>query len=206
MIVCPWCGTNYVTFQSNCGNCGGPLMASDENATATLTNKDIPTPPSAPRPISPKYVWRLLFTDGWSITAFVFCLLGIIFGPLGGILTLAAVTVFVGIPFLLLGLVFLAAGGGMLIWRYRQSQKIVSVLREGEATRGKITEVQENYAVSINGRHPWIIRYQFQVNGQEHEGKATTLNPPGGQLQVGNAACILYLPAAPQWNSIYPHP
>jgi hypothetical protein len=26
MFICPWCGTAYLEFQSNCTNCGGPLQ------------------------------------------------------------------------------------------------------------------------------------------------------------------------------------
>ena len=94
----------------------------------------------------------------------------------------------------------------MFVRRYQQAQKVVDVLRIGEATHGQIVEVQEDYSVLINGRHPWSIRYQFQVNGQGHEGKVTTLNPVGDKLQEGKLVCILYLPTTPQWNSIYPHP
>ena len=123
-----------------------------------------------------------------------------------GGLTLGIITAFVGIPFLLLGLAFLGIGGWVLNWRYKETQKVVNVLRVGEATRGQIVELQENYSVRINGRYPWVIRYQFQVNGQNYEGKVTTLNTPGQQLQTGKTVYILYLPTAPQWNSIYPHP
>ena len=111
-----------------------------------------------------------------------------------------------GYAFLLLGLAFLGIGGVVLNWRYKETQKIVNVLRVGEATSGKIVEVQENYSVRINGRYPWVIRYQFQVNGQNYEGKVSTLNPVGEKLQAGKVVCILYLQTAPQWNSIYPHP
>jgi hypothetical protein len=206
MIICPWCGTNYLVFQSNCKNCGGPLQAVGETIGLSVQTENLPTPPSAPRPISERYIWRLLSTDGWSIAAFVFVLLGVVFSLVGAGLTIGIITAFVGLPFLLLGVVFLGIGGWVFIWRYQETQNIINVLREGETTRGQIVETRENYSVSVNGRHPWIIRYQFQVNGQSQEGKVTTLNQPGQQLQVGKAVCVLYLPAAPKWNSIYPHP
>ncbi len=88
MIICPWCGTNYLTFQTNCGNCGGPLLTIDEKITSSIVSEDIPTPPLVPRPISPKYAWRLLFTDGWAIAGLVFGLLGVIFSLVGAVLTL----------------------------------------------------------------------------------------------------------------------
>jgi hypothetical protein len=206
MITCPWCGTSYLTFQSNCNNCGGPLQAVDETTGAALQAEDIPLPPSAPRPISNRYIWRLLSADGWAITAFIFGLLGLIFSVVGAGLTIGIITAFVGIPFLLLGIAFLGIGSGVCLWRYQIAQKVVDVLRTGEAARGKIVDVRENYSVSVNGQHPWIIRYQFQALGQALEGKIATMNQPGLSMQPGKAVCVLYLTTAPQWNSIYPHP
>jgi hypothetical protein len=206
MIICPWCGTNYLTFQPNCKNCGGLLQAVEEPSRAPVSSENIPTPPPAPRLISTGYVWRLLSTDGWSIGAFVFGLLGGTFSVVGAGLTIGIISAFIGILFLFLGLALLGIGGGILYWRYQETQKVVNVLRIGEATKGKIAEVQENVSVRINGRHPWVIRYQFQVDGQNYEGKVSTLNSVGERLQAGDTVCILYLPTAPQWNSIYPHP
>jgi hypothetical protein len=205
MTICPWCGTNYLVFQPNCKNCGGPLQAPEEK-NASLSADNILAPPSAPRPISDNYVWRLLFADGWAAAAFIFGLLGVIFGFVGAGLTLGIITAIIGIPFLFLGLAFLGIGGWVLAWRYGEMRKVVNVLRVGEASRGQIVEAQENYSVRINGRYPWVIRYQFQVNGQNYEGKVTTLNPVGENLQAGKTVYVLYLPAAPQWSSIYPHP
>jgi hypothetical protein len=206
MIICPWCGTNYLTFQSNCRNCGGSLQAVEERITSSVPTEDLPTPPSAPRPISERYTWRLLSADGWSITALVFGVLGVVFSLLGAGLITGIVTALVGIPFLLLGAAFLGIGGWVFIWRYQEAQQVVNVLREGEAARGRVVEIQEDHSVSVNGRYLWVIRYQFQANGQDHEGKVTTLNQPGEQLQAGKAVCVLYSPTAPKWSSIYPHP
>jgi len=206
MITCPWCGTNYAVFQSNCQNCGGPLPAVEGTTGSSVSSDILPTPPPAPRPISNRYVWRLLTSDGGAIAAFVIGLLGLIFSLVGAGLTIGIITAFVGVPFLLLGVTLLGTGAGVFLWRYQQKQQVVKVLREGEATIGKILEISENFSVSINGRHPWILRYQYQVNGQSQDGKVATLNQPGQPLQVGKAVRVLYLAAAPKWSSIYPHP
>jgi hypothetical protein len=206
MIICPWCGTSYLDFQSNCKNCGGPLPAVAETTAESVSTESLPTPPPAPRPISEWYIWRLLIADGWAITAFVFVLLGVIFGVVGSGLTIGIITAFVGIPFLLFGIAFLGTGAGLIIWRFQLAQKLVNVLRDGEATRGRVVDLHEDYSVSVNDQHPWGIRYQFQAGGQDYEGQVTTLNRPGPQLQVGKTICVLYLPADAKWNSIYPHP
>lgn len=203
MIVCPWCGTNYTSFQSNCSNCGAPLQAADEKSAFS---EDPPAPPPAPRAISDRYAWRLLSSDGWAITAFVFGILGLVFSLVGASLTIAVITAFIGLPFLLLGLAFLVAAGSLFVWRYQNAKKMVTVLREGQVSRGKIIDIQPNYAVRVNGRNPWTIRYQFQANGQGQEGTVSTLNQPGPQFQAGKDVYVLYLPSAPKWNSIYPHP
>jgi hypothetical protein len=90
--------------------------------------------------------------------------------------------------------------------QYQQAQNIVGALRNGEATRGRILDVQQNYHVRINGRNPWVIRYEFQAGGQAQESSVSTLNQPGERLQAGKPVYVLYLASAPQWNSIYPHP
>jgi Protein of unknown function (DUF3592) len=206
MIICPWCGTNFLAFQSNCTNCGGPLQAVEEKIPSSFPDETLPVPPPAPRPIPKRYVWRLLTSDAWSIAALVFGLLGMIFTLVGAGLTIGILTAFIGIPFLLFGVAFLVAGAGVLLWRYQNALKVVNVLREGETTRGQIIEIQENYSVTINGRHPWVIRYQFQANRQDHAGQITIMNQPGQEFQAGKAVSVLYLPSAPKWSSIYPHP
>jgi len=173
---------------------------------ASLPEASLPTPPPPPRSISDSYAGRLLLTDGWAIVAFVFGLLGAIFTVVGTVLTLGIITAFVGIPFAGLGLLFLGGGGAVAVWRYQEAQKIVAVLRAGEAAEGQIVQVEENLNVRINQRHPWTIRYQFRVGGQEYEGRVSTLNVPGGGLQPGKRACVLYLPNAPGQNMLYPHP
>lgn len=202
LIICPWCGTNYLVFQPNCKNCGGRLPA----VAASGSSDDIPPPPPAPRPVSERYVWRLLSANGTAIGGGILGLLGFIFALVGAPLAFAGVTAFVGIPFFLIGTVLLAIGGRMFVGKFKDAQKQVDALRTGEATRGRITEVREDLTVRVNGRNPWSIRYQFEVNGHAYEGTVSTLNSVGQQLWEGKTAWVLYLPTAPQWNSIYPHP
>ena len=207
MITCPWCGTHYAAFQSNCQNCGGPLPLPAEAAAPEREDdpRSVPPPPP-PRPISDSYVWRLLAADGGAIAGGVFALLGAIFTLVGVPLTIGIITAFVGLPFAGLGILFLGVGGLVLVRRYESAQKTVSVLRLGAAAPGRILEVRENYNVTVNNRHPWAILYQFQVNGRNYEGKVSTLNRPGAQLRPEKAVYVLYLPEAPELNTLYPHP
>ncbi len=203
MITCPWCGTHYAAFQSNCKNCGGPLPLSAQPAAREA---DLLAPPPPPRPFSDSYVWRLLAADGGAIVAGIFAILGAVFLIVGVPLTIGIITAFVGLPFAGLGIMFLGVGGLVLVRRYEAAQKTVGVLRHGEAARAQITSVEENLSVRVNRRHPWTITYQFQMNGQNYEGKVSTLNRPNPQLQPEKAVYILYLPDAPELNALYPHP
>lgn len=178
----------------------------DQIVVSTDSDEILQTPPLPPRAISDRYVWRIFFSDGWWITSLILGILGVVFFPLGAGLTIGLITAFVGIPFLFLGIGFLIAGGWVAVWRYQIAQKIVNVLRVGVAVRGQVTDVQQDYSVMVNGRNPWVIRYQFQANGQSVEGNVTTFNSLAQQFQAGKAVSVLYLPEDPKWSSIYPHP
>jgi len=167
---------------------------------------ELQPPPPAPRPFSDSYAWRLLFSDGWAIASLVFVLLGGIFTITGLPLIIGIITAFVGIPFTLMGLGFLAAGGFIFYKRFEKARTTVNVLREGQAVRGEILSVEMNYNVRVNGRHPWTIRYSFRALGKDYEGQVSTLNHPNPQLRPGNPAYVLYLPNQPENNALYPHP
>ena len=205
MITCPWCGTSYLEFRSNCQNCGGPLPAPSD-VPLPVVGQLPPAPPSAPRPIADSYLWRLLLGDGWAVAAGIFGLIGSIFFFVGFMLTVAIITAFVGLPFALLGLALLAAGVTILVRRYEAAKMTVGVLRHGQAAAGRIVSAEANYNVRVNGRNPWTITYSFQANGQDQQGSVTTLNPPGPALQPDHPAWVLFLPDAPQNSTLYPHP
>jgi len=98
MVICPWCGTTHLTFQPNCDKCGGPLQPADEQTVPTDSDEILQTPPAPPRPISDRYVWRLLFNDGWWIAILVFGMLGW-FSSWWGRPDVGVITAFVGSRF-----------------------------------------------------------------------------------------------------------
>lgn len=185
-----------------------PIPSGDtaRSGADNFQNGSLLMPPPAPRPIADRYVWRLLLTDGWAISALVFGLLGAIFTLVGVPLTAGIVTAFVGIPFAVVGLLFLVAGAAMAEWRYQEAKKTMDVLRVGDVAEGKISQVEQNFHVRVNMRNPWVIRYQFRMGGQSYEGQVSTFNTPGPALQPGQPAYVLYLPQAPDRNVLYPHP
>ena len=204
-ITCPWCGTNYAGFQSNCDNCGGSLPLPAEQAVEPLDPR-LPSPPAPPREVPQRVAWRILITDGWAIIGFVFSLIGLIFSVVGFALTITLVGAFVGIPFAGMGILFLGSGGPLLVWRFQLAQKTVEVLRNGVAVLGEISNVYQNFQVQVNGRYPWTVEYRCNVNGQAYQGKVTTLSQPDLSQQPGKAVYVLYLKDDPAQNTIYPNP
>lgn len=207
MITCPWCATAYKEYQPACEKCGGPIPEADQADTSTgEAEEEPPIPPAPPRPFSDSYAWRILASEGGAITSGVVAVLGFVFAILGLLLTFLVVTIFVGIPFLLLGIVMIGVGGMIFFWRYQRALVRVAVLRRGLATRGSVVRLEQIPYYRVNRQHPWEITYHYLVEWREFEGKLTTLAEPGKHLQPGRAATVLYLAESPEQSLIYPLP
>lgn len=208
MIECPWCGTHYQEFQPNCDNCGGslPRPVVPEPVEPAEPAVELSEPPPPPRAVPARVIWRILLIDGWAITGLVFTILGVVFGGIGGVLTLTLVAAFVGIPFALLGLLFLGSGVPLLLWRYQQARKIVDVLERGAAVLGEVVTVSQNFQVQINGRYPWTVKYRYRAGGRPHRGQVTTLSRPDLSRQPGRPVYVLHLPDDPEQSTLYPSP
>ncbi|HIV71172.1 MAG TPA: DUF3592 domain-containing protein [Candidatus Aquabacterium excrementipullorum] len=61
-----------------------------------------------------------------------------------------------------LGTVFLAIGGGMALYRQRQRRVAMRLRAQGQAIEARIQGVEPNEAVSVNGRHPFVVLCQWQ--------------------------------------------
>lgn len=210
MITCPWCGTNYEEFQSNCDNCGGSLPQPIEKApdpVAQVSATEIPlSPPLPPRKIPPKVMRRMLFTDAGVISGTILMFIGAIFFIVGIPLVIAIITLPVGLPFAGLGFIFLVIGGILFFWRYENVRQTVSILRDGQAALGEITNVAQNYHIRVNNRYPWVIQFRFKVHGQSYQGKLSTLSQPDLSQQPGKAVYVLYQQDNPKKSTLYPSP
>jgi hypothetical protein len=169
MVTCPWCGTTYATFQTNCSNCGGALPApvpqpdratvQDNSPSDTWPNPySLPTAPLPPRQVPENYVWRRLLADAGGIVGLVFTLIGSIFSLVGCGLIAAAATAPVGVIFAPLGGMFLIGGMGLLAWRYNAVAKTLYVLRDGQMVRGfwmRNVRIRMRCKVSMRAGRRW---------------------------------------------------
>lgn len=205
MITCPWCGTNYTSFQANCDNCGGSLPLPPEMGPAPST-PSLSAPPPPPRNVPHRAVWRILFSDGWSTSALVSAVLGFVFTAGGLHLTISEVAALDGLRFAGLGLLFLCGGLAVLVWRCRVCARTIEVLREGEATLGEIVGVVQSHQVRVDGRYPWTVEYDYEVDGDHYSGKVSTLSMPDLSQQPGSPVYVLFMRDDPAQSTIYPSP
>ncbi len=108
----------------------------------------------------------------------IFGLLGFIFGVVGIVLSITVVAAFVGLLSTILGLLFLAVSAPLFLISYGYARKTLDVIRHEVPVLGQITRVTQNFAVSINGRHPWTIHCQFDIDGHPYSGIHTALAIP----------------------------
>ena len=66
MILCPWCGTSFTTFETPCTRCGGPIPAPASAEVATSAPEEvISLPPKPPREIALQKPTHY-YTPSWS--------------------------------------------------------------------------------------------------------------------------------------------
>ncbi|HPH96420.1 MAG TPA: hypothetical protein PKW33_11585 [Anaerolineaceae bacterium] len=200
-VTCPWCGTHYIQFQTNCDKCGGalPLPPRSEPVQAAR----LPSPPPPPRQIPSSYMGSILSADAYAITGGILALLGGIFALLGFVFTAAIVTAFVGLPFAGIGVLLLGISVPLLVWRYQNARQRCDLMRDGVAVLGEIVQVSESIHIRVNHRFPWQINYRFQYEGVWREGHITTLTTPRDFQQAGDPVYVIVRPDNPDHHTLY---
>lgn len=76
-----------------------------------------------------------------------------------------------------LGAVLLAVGMICLFLEIQSRRRNTRLLNSGKYILAEISEITMNYAVSVNSRHPYIVKCQYQDgNGYVHVFKSRSLN------------------------------
>jgi hypothetical protein len=68
------------------------------------------------------------------------------------------------------------------------------LLEMGMESRGTIVDLVQNPFVRVNRRHPWIVRYRYEVDGYEYQGREAMMDLPAGYEQ-GATVAVMYDPA-----------
>lgn len=140
---------------------------------------------------------RDFFASGSGVVALVFSILGLAFLAGGAGIALVRLASWgepnwiVGVTFLGLGAAF-AAVGGMLGWRRIASlRRREALLKFGMPAIATVTFAEPNASVRVNRRHPWIVRYEYDVGGRRYQGTESTFDLPRG-LAPGAQVGIRY--------------
>lgn len=182
-VICPWCGTEFETRPgTNCTNCGGTLPV-------IPTGAGLPDmPPSAPRVLPKGFKYRMLIKDNPALYSG---------------LTLVGVNAFVikityGLsPFnisLVFGIFLLVAGFYRAFWRF-------AVLQHGQTAKGEVIDAGENKGQSMNGKHPYFIRYSYTVEDKMHSGFVNCWDESSTVYKSGDEVWVLYLPKKSGYRS-----
>jgi hypothetical protein len=179
-VICPWCGTRFeIRPGTNCSNCGGPLPLPPGPDRGDA-------PPPAPRKFPEGYKLRMIFRNNWSMYTgtimFLFGLQGAL-GPIG-----------VGDIFPLIGLAMICNGF------YRANRKM-KVLEHGLAAEGSVLDAGENESTSENGRHPYFIKYEYEVNGKLCTGFMNCWDESSTSFKPGDPIWVVYIPDGIDYKS-----
>jgi len=168
-----------------------------------------PPPPSAPRPYPTSLVKRA--APGASVKIWF----GLVLALIGTTAFLSTLTgaewvdritrqqMSPGLP-LLFGLVFSIPGYLFSLWGVRRRRQLRSIWRDGHAALARITDLDRDQSISINGRHPWRFHLEFEVDGLRVSGEVSGWNREG--YNPGDQAHVLYDPASPKHCILYPLP
>lgn len=102
------------------------------------------------------------------------------------------------LPALLMASLGLAAGGGLRLLRQ------VQTFRTGELAWARVTSVVQDGSRTVNRSHPYVVRWEFDVEGRTYTGKLSTLTLPDLQTLLSDGPVpVLYLPGRPQHSVLY---
>lgn len=177
-LPCGWCGTtNRDELATNCVNCGGPLPAAP-----TLAGEDPgPPPPPAPRQVPASYRSKVLL---WHNPV---ALVGAIFTVL---LCWTGVFVLIGAPMWYFG------------WK-KATDKLLA-LERGVAAQARLLEVWRDTSLKINGRSPWRVVYEYEVDGVRKEGWTHAWESAHGRREPGECFWVVYLPEQSSVSAPWP--
>jgi hypothetical protein len=177
IVKCPWCRSQFANAViSNCPNCGGPVEF--EKDKSSLGKQ----PPLAPRELPKKFVRRIKYFGN------VFTMIGVIFT----------------VPFIWTVIFPII---GIFLWRkgIKDANDELIPLQYGEAIEGEIDSVEMDYSKTINGRHPLVVNFLFEVNGQKYAGNVGNIFDSIDQLKnPGDPVWVVYMPGDPTLSSVWP--
>jgi len=196
--------------RTQCKSCGGPLPPLPLKVLRLHPELEIDDttflaiqPGPAPRRLPGGYAIRqILFSNVAAFIGLFFAAFGLLFGGLGCPLTIVLIPL--GLGFCGFGLLFGGLGLLISVPAMRGAQRRLRALRVGEFVRGRIVEVTRDTSQSVNGRHPWLLRYLFDTGTSVHEGTVSAWEWLEGEREPDEPVWVVFLEEDPEVNAIWP--
>ena len=106
--------------------------------------------------------------------------------------------------FALFLLVFVLVGLLLLVSAVRSNRREIRAFKHGRATVGRVTRFGPDTSVKVNGRHPTVLAWEFDVAGKAYAGSLSHMD--GGVLSplvAGERVPVVYDERDPAANTIY---
>jgi hypothetical protein len=156
-----------------------------------------PPPPPAPRPVPRGFtkhvapVQRFFFFFGALWTAIALLVL----------VPMALSPMPASVKLLLT--VFLLPGLVPLLLSFKKTARLKRTYSLGEATIGRVLETGYNMSLSVNGRHPFRLEYEFEADGHKYNGRVDGWDKKLVARRVGDPVHVLYMKEAPRSSVVY---
>jgi len=180
--TCGWCQTQVpppVTV-TNCPNCGGtlPLPPGPDRG---------PPPPVTPRPIPRAFEHKLkygaLFWFGSAV---------------------ALIGLLISVSTLGFSLIFTGVGGLMVRQSWTTATNRIAALKSGATGEGEVTFVGYDETLTVNGKHPYLIRYRWEHDGRYCQGQKSTWDATALDHFPGEPLWVVYVPEDTRKSAIWP--
>lgn len=105
--------------------------------------------------------------------------------------------------FLVTGAVLAAVGLALGKWRATELRAREQLRSHGVTCEGVVIDIAQDFRVRVNRKHPWRVRYRYEVGGVQHEGADTSMDRPVG-LEAGDAVGLVYDAKDPGRSALKP--
>lgn len=106
--------------------------------------------------------------------------------------------------FVLFFLIFPAVGAGLVLSAVRSNRREIHAFRHGTATKGLVKRRGFDQTTEVNGKNPYEVTWEFQVDGATYTGKLSHMDPALlSRALPEDEVTVLYDPKDPKINTVW---
>lgn len=109
-----------------------------------------------------------------------------------------------GVFMTLFPLIHFTVGAVLLTAGLRKRAMRREVIAGGAVELGTVTKTGRNRRTRVNGKHPFLIDYDFKIDGTSYSGQRSTLDDRITGNRIGDRVWVLHDPADPNRNVLWP--